>query len=54
LSTPWRAPRLLVLDILAEQGRPDRLRVPLDAGLMGDAEAVGAWLIGSVRLLGAA
>ena len=53
-STPWREPRLLVIDILDEQGRPDRLRLPLYDGLIGDAEAVWALLIGSVRLLGAA
>ncbi len=53
-STPWREPRLLVIDILDVQGRPDRLRLPLYDGLIGDAEAVWALLIGSVRLLGAA
>src|SRR5467141_3576195 len=53
-STPWRAPRLLVIDILDVQGRPDRLRLPLYDGLIGDAEAVWALLIGYLRLLGAA
>src|SRR2546423_12830377 len=53
-STPWREPRLLVIDILDAQGQPDRLRVPLYDGLIGDAEAVWALLIGSLRLLGAA
>jgi hypothetical protein len=53
-STPWREPRLLVIDILDDQGRPDRLRLPLYDGLIGDAEAVWALLIGSLRLLGAA
>ena len=53
-STPWREPRLLVIDILDEQGRPDRLRLPLYDGLIGDAEAVWALLIGYLRLLGAA
>src|SRR5207247_4075315 len=53
-STPWREPRLLVIDILDDQGRPDRLRLPLYDGLMGDAEAVWALLMGYVRLLGAA
>lgn len=53
-STPWREPRLLVIDILDEQGRPDRLRLPLYDVLIGDAEAVWALLIGYVRLLGAA
>jgi hypothetical protein len=53
-STPWREPRLLVIDILDAQGRPDRLRLPLYDGLIGDAEAVWALLIGYLRLLGAA
>src|SRR5215218_2909411 len=53
-STPWREPRLLVIDILDAQGQPARLRLPLYAVLLGDAEAVWALLIGSVRLLGAA
>src|SRR5215471_1386365 len=53
-STPWREPRLLVIDILDKQGQPDRLRLPLYDGLLGDAEAVWALLIGYVRLLGAA
>src|SRR5437899_7492843 len=54
VSTPWREPRLLVIDILDEQGRPDRLRLPLYDVLIGDAEAVWALVIGSLRLLGAA
>jgi hypothetical protein len=53
-STPWREPRLLGIDILDEQGQPDRLRWPLYDVLIGDAEAVWALLIGSVRRLGAA
>ena len=53
-STPWREPRLLVIDILDEQGQPDRLRLPLYDVLLGDAEAVWALLIGYLRLLGAA
>jgi hypothetical protein len=53
-STPWREPRLLVIDILKAQGQPDRLRLPLYDVLLGDAEAVWALLIGYVRLLGAA
>jgi hypothetical protein len=53
-STPWREPRVLVIDILDDQGRPDRLRLPLYDVLMGDAEAVWALLIGYLRLLGAA
>src|SRR4029450_6962252 len=53
-STPWREPRLLVIDILNAQGPPDRLRLPLYDVLLGDAEAVWALLIGYLRLLGAA
>ncbi len=53
-ATPWREPRLLVIDILDDQGQPDRLRLPLYDVLLGDAEAVWALLIGSLRLLGAA
>jgi len=45
---------VLVIDILDAQGRPDRLRLPLYDGLLGDAEAVWALLIGYLRLLGAA
>src|SRR5216683_295941 len=41
-STPWREPRLLVIDILDAQGHPDRLRLPLYDVLIGDAEAVWA------------
>jgi hypothetical protein len=53
-STPWREPRVLVIDILDEQGQPDRLRLPLYDVLIGDAEAVWALLIGYLRLLGTA
>jgi len=52
-AAPWREPRVLVIDILDEQGQPDRLRLPLYDVLIGDAEATWALLIGSVRLLGA-
>jgi hypothetical protein len=53
-SAPWREPRVLVIDILDEHGQPDRLRLPLDDILLGDAEAIWALVIGYVRLLGAA
>jgi hypothetical protein len=53
-STPWREPRVLVIDILDAQGQPDRLRLPLYDVLLGDAEAVWALLLGYLRLLGAA
>ena len=53
-ATPWREPRVLVIDILDEQGQPDRLRLPLYDVLIGNAEAVWGLLIGYLRLLGAA
>src|SRR5437870_2205149 len=53
-STPWREPRVLVIDILDAQGQPERLGLPLYAALIGDAEATWARVIGSLRLLGAA
>jgi hypothetical protein len=53
-STPWREPGVLVIDILDDPGQPDRRRWPLYEVLIGDAEAIGALLIGSVRRLGAA
>src|SRR3989449_11332867 len=53
-ATPWREPRVLVIDILDDQGQPDRLRLPLYDVLIGNAEAVWALLIGYLRLLGAA
>ena len=53
-AAPWREPRLLVIDILDDQGQPDRLRLPLYDVLIGDAEAIWALLIGYLRLLGAA
>src|SRR6266481_4602144 len=53
-STPWREPRLLVIDILDAQGQPERLGLPLYDALIGDAEATWALVIGSLRLLGAA
>src|SRR3989442_2826486 len=53
-STPWRAPQVLVIDILDAQGQPERLGLPLYDALIGDAEATWALVIGSLRLLGAA
>src|SRR5262245_9617600 len=53
-AAPWREPRVLVIDILDEQGQPDRLRLPLYDVLIGNAEAVWALLIGYLRLLSAA
>src|SRR5438105_144674 len=53
-ATPWREPRVLVIDMLDDQGQPDRLRLPLYDVLIGNAEAVWALLIGYLRLLSAA
>jgi hypothetical protein len=53
-STPWREPRVLVIDILDAQGQPERLGLPLYDALIGDAEATWALVIGYLRLLGAA
>jgi hypothetical protein len=53
-ATPWREPRVLVIDILDDQGQPERLRLPLYDVLIGNAEAVWALLIGYLRLLSAA
>jgi hypothetical protein len=53
-ATPWREPRVLVIDILDTYGQPDRLRLPRYDVLIGDAEAIWALRISSLRLLGAA
>jgi hypothetical protein len=53
-STPWREPRVLVIDILDEEGRKDPLKLPLYDVKIGDADATFSLLIGYLRLLGAA
>lgn len=53
-STPWREPRIVVIDILDKEGNSDPLRLPLYDGLIGDAEATFWLLVGYLRLLGAA
>ena len=53
-TTPWREPRVLVIDILDEEGKADRLSLPLYDATLGDADATWALLIGYLRLLGAA
>ena len=53
-DTPWREPRLLVIDVLDRKGRADRLRLPLYDVLIDDADATAALVIGYLRLLGAA
>jgi hypothetical protein len=53
-TTPWREPRVLVIDLLDEQGGSDPLRLPLYDVLIDNADATFALLIGYLRLLGAA
>jgi hypothetical protein len=53
-TTPWREPRVLVIDVLDARGRPDQLCLPLYDVLLGDAEATWALVVGYLRLLGAA
>ncbi len=52
--TPWKEPRVLVIDILKEDGSYDALRLPLYDVLIDDGDAVFAMVIGYLRLLGAA
>lgn len=53
-DTPWREPRVLVIDILDGKGKAEPLRLPLYEVLLEDAEATVAVVIGYLRLLGAA
>jgi hypothetical protein len=53
-QTPWKEPRVLVIDILKEDGSYDALRLPLYDVLIDDGDAVFAVVIGYLRLLGAA
>ena len=53
-ATPWREPRVLVIDILKEDGQTDSLRLPLYDVILDDAEATFALVLGYLRLLGAA
>jgi hypothetical protein len=53
-TTHWREPRVLVIDLLDEEGSPDRLRLPLYEATIKEAHAVWALVIGYLRLLGAA
>ena len=53
-DTPWREPRVLLIDVLDRNGRADPLRRPLYDTLLEDAEATRALIIGYLRLLGAA
>jgi hypothetical protein len=53
-ETPWREPRVLVVDVLDGAGKSDRLRLPLYDVLLDDADSTEALVIGYLRLLGAA
>jgi len=53
-ETPWREPRVLVIDVLKDDGEADPLRLPLYDVLLRNAEATVALVIGYLRLLGAA
>ena len=53
-DTPWREPRVLVIDVLDEDGWADPLRLPLYDVLLDDAETTFALVGGYLRLLGAA
>jgi hypothetical protein len=53
-DTPWREPRVLVIDILDENGGADPLRLPLYEVVLDDAETTFALVLGYLRLLGAA
>lgn len=53
-DTPWREPRMLVIELLEADGHPAPLRLPLYDVLLDDAEATFALLLGYLRLLGAA
>lgn len=53
-DTPWREPRVLLIDVLDGQGRADPLRLPLCDTLLDDAEATRTLIVGYLRLLGAA
>jgi hypothetical protein len=53
-STPWREPRVIVIDMLDDEGKTDRLRLPLYDVVIDDAEATFSLIIGYLRLLGAA
>jgi len=52
--TQWREPRVLVIEILDEEGRRDPLRLSLYDGLIGNADTIFSLMIGYLRLLGAA
>jgi hypothetical protein len=53
-STPWREPRVIVIDVLDDEGQSDPLRLPLYDVILDDADATFSLIVGYLRLLGAA
>ena len=53
-ETAWKEPRILVIDLINENGTYDSLRFPLYDVLIADADACFNLLIGYLRFLGAA
>ena len=52
-DAPWREPRMLVIDILDEDGKTQTFNLPLYDVLIQDADAIFNLMIGYLRLLGA-
>jgi len=52
-ETPWREPKLFIIYIIDDDGRPDPLYLPICDGTMGDCDAVMRMLLGYLKLLGA-
>jgi len=52
-KTPWREPRVLVIDILDDNGKTQKFTLPLYDVLIQDADVVFNLMIGYLRLLGA-
>ena len=52
--TPWREPRVIVIDLLNDDGGSDSFSLPLYDTLIDDADATFNLIIGYLRLLGAA
>lgn len=52
--TPWREPRVLVIDVLYQDGGYDSLRLPLYDVLIDNADATFYLIVGYLRLSGAA
>jgi len=53
-DAPWREPKLLVIYVIDDNGRPERVFQPVYDGTMEACEAVFAMLIGYLKALGAA